>query len=188
MFCGSSPGTDPRYRAAADAVGARLAREGIGIVYGGGHVGLMGALADAALKAGGEVIGVIPHALVARELAHPGLSELRVVATMHERKALMNALADAFLALPGGIGTLEELFEVWSWAQLGAHSKPCALLDVAGYWQPLLATVEHMQRQGFIAAGDRALLLVEQDLDHLLPQLRAWQPPERPHWIAPAAT
>src|SRR5579875_1121481 len=144
VFCGSSPGHDPRYLATARAVGERLARAGLGIVYGGGRVGLMGALADAALAAGGEVIGVIPHALAARELAHQGLTALHVVATMHERKARMSELADAFLVLPGGLGTLEELFEVWSWAQLGVHRKPCGVLDVAGYWQPLLALVEHL--------------------------------------------
>lgn len=188
VFCGSSVGADPRYVEAARATGAYLARQGLGIVYGGGHVGLMGALADAALAAGGEVIGVIPHALVARELAHPGLTTLHVVATMHERKARMSALADAFLVLPGGLGTLEELFEVWSWAQLGAHTKPCGLLDVAGYWQPLLALVDHLQRQGFLAAADRALLLVDDAPERLLARLRAWEPPPRPRWLAPAAT
>jgi hypothetical protein len=188
VFCGSSVGADPRYVEAARATGAYLARQGLGIVYGGGHVGLMGALADAALAAGGEVIGVIPHALVARELAHPGLTTLHVVATMHERKARMSALADAFLVLPGGLGTLEELFEVWSWAQLGAHTKPCGLLDVAGYWQPLLALVDHLQRQGFLAAADRALLVVDDAPERLLARLRAWEPPPRPRWLAPAAT
>jgi uncharacterized protein (TIGR00730 family) len=188
VFCGSSVGADPRYVEAARATGAYLARQGLGIVYGGGHVGLMGALADAALAAGGEVIGVIPHALVARELAHPGLTALHVVATMHERKARMNALADAFLVLPGGLGTLEELFEVWSWAQLGAHTKPCGLLDVAGYWQPLLALVDHLQQQGFLAAADRALLVVDDAPERLLARLRAWEPPPRPRWLAPAAT
>jgi uncharacterized protein (TIGR00730 family) len=188
VFCGSSPGHDPRYLAAARAVGERLARAGLGIVYGGGRVGLMGALADAALAAGGEVIGVIPHALAARELAHQGLTALHVVATMHERKARMSELADAFLVLPGGLGTLEELFEVWSWAQLGVHRKPCGVLDVAGYWQPLLALVEHLQQQGFLTPADRALLLVDADLDRLLVRLRAWEPPPRTRWLVPAAT
>ncbi|HLI29071.1 MAG TPA: TIGR00730 family Rossman fold protein [Chloroflexota bacterium] len=188
VFCGSSPGHDPRYLATARAVGERLARAGLGIVYGGGRVGLMGALADAALAAGGEVIGVIPHALAARELAHQGLTALHVVATMHERKARMSELADAFLVLPGGLGTLEELFEVWSWAQLGVHRKPCGVLDVAGYWQPLLALVEHLQQRGFLTPADRALLLVDADLDRLLVRLRAWEPPPRTRWLVPAAT
>src|SRR5581483_9836985 len=138
VFCGSSSGNDPRHAEGARDFGRLLAEHGIAIVYGGGRVGLMGALADAALAAGGRVVGVIPEALVARELAHPGLSELRVVASMHERKATMAELADAFVALPGGIGTLEELFEVWTWGQLGLHRKACGLLDLHGYYTSLL--------------------------------------------------
>src|SRR6185503_14872599 len=138
VFCGSSPGHDPAYGAAAAQLGRVLAERGIGLVYGGGRVGLMGILADAALAAGGEVIGVIPQALLDREIGHRGLTQLRVVDSMHSRKALMGDLADGFIALPGGIGTLEELFEVWTWAQLGLHRKPCGLLDANGFYAPLV--------------------------------------------------
>jgi len=138
VFCGSSPGHDPAHGASAAQLGRVLAERGIGLVYGGGRVGLMGILADAALAAGGEVIGVIPQALLDREIGHRGLTQLRVVDSMHARKALMGELAEGFIALPGGIGTLEELFEVWSWAQLGLHRKPCGLLDVNGFFAPLV--------------------------------------------------
>lgn len=188
VFCGSSTGTRLLYRAAAQRLGALLAAQGIGLVFGGGAVGLMGALADAVLAAGGEVIGVIPYGLVARELAHPGVADLRVVATMHERKAIMNELSDAFLALPGGLGTLEEFFEVWSWAQLGVHAKPCGLLSVDDYWAPLLALLDHQQAQGFVSAADRALVLVDDDPARLLARLAAWQAPPRPHWLTPERT
>jgi uncharacterized protein (TIGR00730 family) len=134
VFCGSSPGARPGYRAAAQALGAAIAKRGLGLVYGGAHVGLMGVVADAALAEGGEVIGVLPRALETKELAHRNLSALYVVESMHERKALMAELSDAFVALPGGIGTLEEIFEAWTWTQLGLHEKPCALLDVEGYY------------------------------------------------------
>src|ERR1043165_174167 len=139
VFCGSSPGARPEYRQAAEAMGRLLASRRIGLVYGGGNVGLMGLLADAALSAGGEVIGVIPRHLDAREVAHRGLPDLRVVASMHERKALMADLSDAFIALPGGLGTLEEMFEILTWAQLGLHRKPCGLLNVLGYFDRLLS-------------------------------------------------
>ena len=177
IFCGASPGRDPAFAAAARAVGARLAERGIGIVYGGGRVGLMGALADAALEASGEVIGVIPQGLVDRELAHRGLTELRIVATLHERKAVMAELSDAFIALPGGLGTLEELAEVTSWAQLGLHAKPIGLLDVGGYWDPLLAWLDGAVENGFLAAGHRGLLDRATDLDDLLARFEAWPPP-----------
>jgi len=168
VFCGASPGRDTRYAEAARGVGEDLARRGIGLVYGGGRVGLMGALADAALAAGGEVTGVIPRGLVDRELAHQGLTELRIVGTLHERKAVMAELADAFIALPGGLGTLEELAEVTSWAQLGLHAKPIGLLDVAGYWRPLLGWLDHAVESGFVAPVHRDLLVVSPDLSSLL--------------------
>ena len=177
VFCGANPGRDPSHRELASAVGSGLAARGIGIVYGGGQVGLMGALADAALAAGGEVIGVIPQGLVDRELAHPGLTELRVVATLHERKATMADLADAFIALPGGLGTLEELAEVTSWAQLQLHAKPIGLLDDGRYWSSLLTWLDHAVSEGFVAPAHRGLLLRATDLDDLLGRLGAWSPP-----------
>ena len=177
VFCGASPGRDPAFVAAARAVGAGLAGHRIGIVYGGGRVGLMGALADAALEAGGEVIGVIPQGLVDRELAHPGLTELRIVAGLHERKTIMAELADAFVALPGGLGTLEELAEVTSWAQLELHAKPIGLIDVGDYWDPLLAWLDGAVEAGFLSADHRRLLGRAPDLDELLERFRGWSPP-----------
>jgi len=168
VFCGSSSGNDPRHAEGARDFGRLLAEHGIAIVYGGGRVGLMGALADAALAAGGRVVGVIPEALVARELAHPGLSELRVVASMHERKATMAELADAFVALPGGIGTLEELFEVWTWGQLGLHRKACGLLDLHGYYTSLLRFLAEAHAAGFVPAEAAQLLVVDRDPVRLL--------------------
>jgi uncharacterized protein (TIGR00730 family) len=168
VFCASSPGSDPRFLESARQVGAELARRGVGVVYGGGRVGLMGALADAALAGGGEVIGVIPRDLVDRELAHDGVTDLRVVDSLAERKALMAELADAVIALPGGIGTLDELSEVLSWSQLGLHAKPIGLLDVAGYWQPLSAWLEHAVASEFVAPAHRDLLIVAQDLASLI--------------------
>ena len=183
VFCGASAGYDPAYRALATALGAGLASRGIGIVYGGGHVGLMGAVADASLAAGGEVIGVIPQGLVDRELAHPGLTEMRIVRTLHERKATMAELADAFIALPGGLGTLEELAEVVSWAQLQLHAKPIGLLDDGRYWSSLLAWVDHAVHEGFVSSVHRGLLLRSTDLDDLLGRLGTWSaPPDR--WAA----
>ncbi len=183
VFCGASAGHDPAYRALAMALGTGLATRGIGIVYGGGQVGLMGAVADAALAVGGEVIGVIPQGLVDRELAHPGLTELRVVATLHERKATMADLADAFIALPGGLGTLEELAEVTSWAQLQLHAKPIGLLDDGRYWSSLLTWLDHAVSEGFVAPAHRGLLLRSSDLDDLLARLGAWSPPPN-RWAA----
>ena len=171
VFCGASSGRDPSYAAFATAVGEGLARRGIGLVYGGGRVGLMGAVAEGALAAGGEVHGVIPQALVDRELAHDGLTQLHVVDTLHARKARMAELSDAFVALPGGLGTLEELAEVLSWAQLGLHAKPVALLDPSGYFDPLLAFFERAVAEGFLAAAHRELLTVARDLDELLARL-----------------
>jgi uncharacterized protein (TIGR00730 family) len=177
VFCGASQGAKPAYADAARSVGAGLADRGIGLVYGGGRVGLMGTLADAALAAGGRVTGVIPSALVDRELAHPGLTDLRVVTTLHERKALMAELADAFIALPGGLGTLEELAEVLSWAQLELHAKPIGALDVGGYFDSLAAFLDHATGEGFIAPPQRRLLMIESDLDTLLERFIAWEPP-----------
>lgn len=168
VFCGASPGRSPGYLELAASVGAGLAERGIGVVYGGGRVGMMGAVADAALAAGGEVIGVIPRRLVDRELAHPGLTELRIVETLHERKAGMAALAEGFIALPGGIGTLEELAEVVSWAQLGLHVKPIGLLGRDGYWDGLLAWLDHAVAEGFLAPEHRTLVTLDRDLDALL--------------------
>jgi len=177
VFCGASSGRDPAYAAAAASTGETLARRGIRLVYGGGRLGLMGAIADAALAAGGAVVGVIPLGLVERELAHPGLTELRVVDTLHERKARMAELADAFLALPGGLGTLEELAEVLSWAQLDLHAKPIGLLDVGGYFGALEGFLDHAVAEGFIAERHRRLLLRDDDLDRLLHRFDAWEPP-----------
>jgi uncharacterized protein (TIGR00730 family) len=180
VYCGSSPGNDPAYSDAARTVGRLLAESGRTLVYGGGHVGLMGVVADAAIAAGGRVIGVIPRSLEEKELAHQGLSELRVVESMHERKAIMADLADAFLALPGGIGTLEELFETWTWCQLGLHAKPCGLLNVAGFYDPLLMLVDRMVESGFIGPAHRSLLLVDFEPVRLLDRLAA-------HHVAPSA-
>jgi uncharacterized protein (TIGR00730 family) len=177
VFCGASPGRDPRYPEAAAAVGAELARRGIELVYGGGRLGLMGTVADAALAAGGRVTGVIPSGLVDRELAHRGVTELRIVATLHERKAVMTELADAFIALPGGLGTLEELTEVLSWAQLGLHAKPIGALDVAGFYQPLVGHLDHAFAEGFVSERHRDLLIVDDDLGRLLSRLEAWESP-----------
>jgi uncharacterized protein (TIGR00730 family) len=177
VFCGASAGGDERYRRAAATVGATLAAHAIRLVYGGGRLGLMGAVADAALAAGGEVVGVIPRGLVDRELAHAGVTELIVVETLHERKAEMAERADAFLVLPGGLGTLEELAEVLSWAQLDLHAKPIGLLDVNGYFASLEAFLDHAVGEGFVAERHRNLLLRETDLDRLLAAFEAWEPP-----------
>jgi uncharacterized protein (TIGR00730 family) len=183
VFCGSNGGADPAYVSAAEEVGAGLAERGIRIVYGGGRVGLMGALADAARAADGEVIGVMPQALVDREIGHTGIDDLRVVDTMHERKALMVELSDAFVALPGGIGTLEELFEVYTWAQLGIHAKPLALLDVAGYYEPLAAFLDHSVAERFLRPDIRAMLTIAHTLDGVLDAFARWQPPTTHKWI-----
>jgi uncharacterized protein (TIGR00730 family) len=183
VFCGSSPGTSSRHIADARAFGTLLAREKLTLVYGGAHVGVMGALADAVLDAGGRTIGVIPHGLVAREVAHRGLTELIVVHSMHERKAEMAKRSDAFVALPGGLGTLEELFEVWTWALLGIHTKPVALLDSSGYYDALLAFIDAGVREGFVREAHRALLLRERDPERLLARLRAWEAPGVARWL-----
>jgi uncharacterized protein (TIGR00730 family) len=188
VFCGSSAGREPGYRQLAESLGRALAGRGIGIVYGGAWVGLMGALADAALAAGGEVIGVIPQALIEREIGHRGLTELRIVESMHERKALMAELADGFVALPGGIGTLEELFEVWTWAQLGLHAKPCALLDTDGFYRPLVAFLDHLVDAGFVREAHRDMLLTAHSPEDLLLAFAAYRPSQVGKWLeAPAA-
>ncbi|WP_253866148.1 TIGR00730 family Rossman fold protein [Prauserella halophila] len=168
VFCGSSAGGDPVYTEAAVSLGKLLAGRGFDIVYGGGNVGLMGAVADAALEAGGEVIGVIPEHLVRAEVAHHGVTELKIVEDMHERKATMASLADAFLALPGGIGTLEELFEIWTWAQLGLHAKPLGIVDVAGYYAKLGEFLDHMVDSGFLNLPSRELVRLDSDPERLL--------------------
>ena len=175
VFCGSSLGARSAYRAGAEAFGALLAERHIELVYGGARSGLMGAVADAALANGGRVIGVIPEALKERELAHLGLTDLRVVSSMHERKALMASLSDGFVALPGGIGTLEELFEVWTWSQLGLHDKPCALLDIEGFYSGLAAFMDHVVREGFLKPKQREALIVEADAAALLERMTRYR-------------
>jgi uncharacterized protein (TIGR00730 family) len=188
VFCGSSSGRESVYTGLAVQLAQELAQRNIGIVYGGGRVGLMGALADAALAAGGQVIGVMPQALIDREIAHRGLTELRVVGSMHERKALMAELADGFIALPGGIGTLEELFEVWSWAQLGFHRKPCGLLDVDGFFDPLIQFLDHLVTAGFVRPAHRAMLLLATSPADLLSQFASYEAPKVGKWITRAET
>jgi uncharacterized protein (TIGR00730 family) len=177
VFCGAASGGSPVFVEAASAVGAELARRGIGVVYGGGRLGLMGVVANAALAAGGEVSGVIPRGLVDRELAHDRLSALHVVETMHERKALMNELSDGFVTLPGGLGTLEEVAEVVSWAQLGLHAKPVGVLNVAGYFDGLLEWVDRAVSDGFVRAEHARLLVVESELSALLDAMVRHRPP-----------
>jgi len=188
VFCGSSPGVNPAYAQAAVGLGRTLAGRGIGLVYGGGSIGLMGLIADAALAAGGEVIGVIPRALQLREVGHDGLSELLVVGSMHERKAKMAELADAFVAMPGGMGTLEELAEILTWAQLGLHAKPCGLLDVGGYWRPLVAFFDHAVAEGFVRAEHRRFVLVGDTPEDLLARFAAYRAPPVQRWLDEEAT
>lgn len=182
VFCGSSPGHDPRHLALAREVGAALAERDVGLVYGGGQVGLMGATADACLAGGGRVIGVIPGKLFAREVVHPGLAELHEVATMHERKALMYDRSDGFLALPGGLGTLDELCEVATWAQLGLHAKALVLVDVDGFWDPFVAMLDSMVEAGFLLPRNRGLILRAGGAAEALDVLAA----ARPEDVAPA--
>ena len=184
VFTGSRLGADPAYAAAAEELARAAGAAGLGLVYGGASVGLMGVLADAALDAGLEVTGVIPQALVGREIAHPRLRDLRVVGSMHERKALMAELSDAFVALPGGAGTLEELFEVYTWSQLGLHAKPCALLNVRGYYDGLAGFLDHAVSEGFLRPEHRETLLVGQEPAALLAALAAWEPSGVVKWTA----
>jgi uncharacterized protein (TIGR00730 family) len=185
VYCGSNPGADPAYGEATAELARLLAARGISIVYGGGHVGLMGRLADEALAAGGEVVGVMPQHLIDREIGHRGLSDLRVVGSMHERKALMAELADAFIALPGGVGTLEELVEVYTWGQLGLHRKPLGLLDVAGYYAALVAFLDAAVEAAFLRPEHRAMLAVEREPGALLERLLTAAPPALPKWLGP---
>ena len=183
VFCGSSAGNRPGYREAALALGRTLAERGAELVYGGSKVGLMGAVADAALAAGGRVIGIIPTSLRDKEIAHEGLTELYVVGSMHERKAMMADMSSGFIALPGGIGTLEELFEIWTWAQLGYHRKPVGLLDIEGYYRPLLAFLDSTVEEGFVRPEHRAMAIVETDPARLLDRFAAYEPPSVTKWI-----
>lgn len=183
VFCGSSPGAHPEYREVAGALGRLLAERRIALVYGGGKVGLMGEISDAVLGAGGEVIGVIPRHLEAREIAHRGLTELRVVDSMHERKALMADLSDAFIALPGGLGTLEELFEVATWSQLGIHSKPLGLLNVRGYYDLLTGFLARAVEDRFVRAEHRSLISISGDPAALLAALEAFKPVPVEKWL-----
>jgi hypothetical protein len=171
------------YREAAEAVGALLARRGIGLVYGGGNVGLMGIVADAVLAGGGEVIGVIPGALANREIAHAGVTDLRIVDSMHTRKAMMADLSDAFIAMPGGVGTFEEFFEAVTWTQLGVHRKPCGLLNVGGFYSPLAVFIDHAVTEGFIKPVHRAMIVVDDEPERLLNSLATVVIPDVPKWI-----
>lgn len=177
VFCGSAFGARPAYQQAAQQLGELLARRGVGLVYGGGCVGLMGTLADAAMKAGGEVTGVIPDSLLRREVGHRGVTRLHVVETMHQRKALMADLSDAFIALPGGYGTLEEFLEILTWSQLGIQQKPCGLLNIENYWDGLLAVLDHAVDEGFVRPENSQLLLVATTPEGMLERLQEWQPP-----------
>jgi uncharacterized protein (TIGR00730 family) len=188
VFAGSNSGNRPEYLEAARTLGRTLAARKLGVVYGGAKIGLMGALADAALAAGTEVIGVMPESLMAKEVGHRGLTELHVVKSMHERKALMASRSDGFVALPGGWGTLEELFEVLTWGQLGLHRKPCGLLNAVGYFDPLLAFLEHTVAEGFVRREQRAFITIEAAPQALLDRMAAWQPPTVEKWITPAQT
>jgi uncharacterized protein (TIGR00730 family) len=183
VFAGSSSGARPEYLAVARQLGATLAERHLGLVYGGARVGLMGALANGALAGGSEVIGVMPEALVAKEVAHRGLTELRVVKSMHERKAMMAELADGFVALPGGWGTVEEFFEILTWAQLGFHRKACGLLNAAGFYDPLLAFVDHGVAEGFVRREQRAMITVADSPGALLDAMSAYQAPLVEKWI-----
>ena len=183
VYCGSSPGNDTRYVEQARELGSLLAAQGIQLVYGGAKIGVMGAVADAALAAGGKVVGVIPHALTDKEVAHDGLTEMHVVDSMHQRKAMMADLSDGFIALPGGIGTFEELFEIWTWGQLGIHAKPCGLLNVAGYYDLLVAFLDQSAEAGFIRPRHRQMLLTADTVEGLLSAMRTYQPPVTRRWI-----
>jgi uncharacterized protein (TIGR00730 family) len=183
VFCGSSFGRRSEYAGVARQLGMLLAQQGIRLVYGGGNVGLMGALADAAIAAGGQVVGVIPEHLMAKELGHLGLTDLKIVASMHERKALMADLSDAFIALPGGIGTLEELLEILTWVQLGLHAKPCGLLDVADYYAPLRQMLATAADEGFLRPEHERLLVCSSDPSELLDLITRYTPPNLPKWI-----
>jgi len=182
VFCGASPGVNPLYRETAEALGRHIGERGLRLVYGGGAVGLMGVVADAAMAAGGEVIGIIPHSLERSEIGHRGLTRLEVVDGMHARKARMAELSDAFIALPGGLGTLEELFEVWTWGQLGYHAKPLGLLDVNGFYDKLSLFIDHLVDEGFVRAPHREMLQRGASPAELLANLENWQPLAPAKW------
>jgi uncharacterized protein (TIGR00730 family) len=177
VYCGSSVGARPSYQQAAQRLGELMAERGIGLVFGGGGIGLMGVVADAVLARGGEAIGVIPESLVRREIGHRGVTKLHVVETMHQRKALMADLSDAFIALPGGYGTLEEICETITWSQLGIQQKPCGLLNIENYWDGMLQFLDHAMREDFVRPENRGLVLVASTPEQMLEQLAAWTPP-----------
>ncbi len=183
VYCGSSPGADPAYAAAAGALGREMAARGIGLVFGGGHVGLMGAIADAVLEAGGEVIGVIPEALRDKELAHQGCTELHVVSTMHERKSLMADYAKGFIAMPGGFGTFDEIFEMLTWGQLGYHTRPCGFLNVAGYYDALFAFLDTCVEARFVTHVHREMIIAATDPAELLDRMAEFEPPDQAKWL-----
>lgn len=183
VFCGSNLGINPSHRRAAEALGRLLANRGIELVYGAGNIGLMGVMADAALAVGGRVIGVIPESLMAREVGHTGISDLRIVKSMHERKALMADLSDGFIALPGGFGTCEEFCEVVTWSQLGLHAKPCGVLNIVGYYDPLLQLFDHAVAEGFLRKEDRRLVLEDRDPERLLDAMAEFRAPSLGKWI-----
>ena len=184
VFCGSSEGGRPEYCAAAEEMAAELVQRNIGLVYGGGNVGLMGVIADAVLRAGGEAVGVIPEHLMALEVGHKGLTKLHVVHSMHERKALMADLSDAFIALPGGFGTLEEFCEVVTWTQLSLHAKPCGILNVLGFYSPLLAMLDHAVQERFLKTENRALILARDEPAELMQALEEWRPVQDEKWLS----
>jgi len=184
VFCGSSPGNDSAYEDAARSVGQGLAENDCDLVYGGGRAGLMGVVADAVLAAGGKVTGVIPRTLVDQEIAHAGLTQLLVVQTMHERKAKMADLSDGFIALPGGVGTLEEIFEQWGWARLGIHAKPCAFFDVKGFFEPVRIMLDQMLRAGFMQKEHTDIITFASDLGQILESFRSYEPPAS-RWFPP---
>lgn len=188
VYCGSNSGASPAYAQAAVALGTRMARDGIRLVYGGGNIGLMGTVADAVLAAGGEVVGVIPKQLVDMEVAHLGLTQLDVVGSMHERKSRMFDLAEAFVALPGGFGTLEEIVEMLTWRQLGIGNKPCAILDVDGYWSPLIAMMDRMVEDRFLHPGQREDLWTGRDIDAMLGWMRDYRPANASKWLSEKRT
>jgi uncharacterized protein (TIGR00730 family) len=183
VFCGSSLGVRPEYADAARTLGRTLADAGIRLIYGGGRTGIMGALAESALAAGGEVVGIMPRGLWDREVGHTGLTSMHVVESMHERKALMSEMGGGFLALPGGLGTFEELFEVWTWAQLGIHRKPCAVLNAGGYFDGMLAFLDHAVAERFVDPQYRGMLLVGDDIDALLARMTAYRAPDVSRWL-----
>ncbi|HQU84895.1 MAG TPA: TIGR00730 family Rossman fold protein [Pyrinomonadaceae bacterium] len=188
VFCGSNPGIDPIYLETAEKVGKFLGENGIELVFGGGRVGLMGRIADTVMANGGKVIGIIPKGLSDREVAHQGLTELKIVGSMHERKALMAELSDGFIALPGGVGTFEEFCEIVTWAQLGIHEKPCALMNVGGFYNAFIAMFDHSMNQGFIRPQHRELVLVDDKIEELYEKMRNFRPPTIEKWLDKEST